>query len=256
MIKKSKNKRSLSEKILSVNVSSLSEREILRMIDARIKKRKRTVIYTPNPQIILSANRSSAERALLNSSDINLPDGIGLVLASRMLGGSIRKRIGGIDLGSALLCLAQKRGYRVYLLGAEKGVAKRAKRNLLRIYPRLKICGTHHGYFGKSKHSNKKIIKAIKKARADMVFVCMGYPTQEKWIFENSPSLPDISLCIGLGGSLDVWSGRSKRAPMPFRLLGLEWLYRTVKEPRRIRIFLDIPSFLFAVWKSKPRRRY
>ena len=251
MNKKSKNKRSRSEKILSVNISNLSEREILKVIDARIKKRKRTVIYTPNTQILLSANRSRAETALLNSASINIPDGTGLVLASRLLGGSIKERIGGIDLGSALLSLAQKRGYRVYLLGAKQGVAQKANRNLLLKYPKLKICGTHHGYFGKSKKENKKILKAIKKAKADMVFVCMGYPAQEKWIFENSPMLPDVSLCIGLGGSLDVWSGNSKRAPIPFRLLGLEWLYRTIKEPHRIRIFIDIPTFLFKVWKSR-----
>lgn len=251
MSKKQKNEAIKSEKILSVNISALKEHEILKIIDNRIKKHRRTIIFTPNPQILLSAERSRYERMILNSADINIPDGTGLVLASRLLGGVIKRRIGGIDLGMSLLKLAERRGYRVYLLGAQKGVARLAKKNLSYQYPHLKICGTHHGYFGKNKKENKKIIKAIKKVRADMVFVCMGYPAQEKWIFENSKSLPDVSLYIGLGGSLDVWSGRTRRAPLAFRLLGLEWLYRTLKEPRRIKIFIDIPTFLFKILQSK-----
>lgn len=250
MSKKRFFKKPSREKILSVDISTLSKSEILYLIDRRISEKKRTVIFTPNPQMLLQANSSKNQARILNSASINIPDGVGVVLASRLLGGNIRERVGGIDLASALLYLAEARGYRVYLLGAKHGVAKKAAKRLSRQYPRLKICGTHHGYLGKSKKANAKIIKAIKKARADVVFVCMGYPAQEKWIFENSPKINGVSLYMGLGGSLDVWAGNTRRAPLALRALGLEWLYRSIREPHRLRIFIDIPLFLFEVLKS------
>ena len=236
------------EKILSVNISTLTKREILKIVALRARQKKRTVIFTPNPQILLSAQKSS-EAELLNFADVNIPDGIGIVIASKMRGGKIKSRISGIDLAESILLLAQKMGYSVFLLGAAKGVAKKAKRGLKMRYPHLNICGAYHGYFKKSGEENEKIVKAISKKRPDIILVCMGYPVQEKWIVENAPSLPSVKIFIGLGGSLDVWSGNKKRAPAPFRLIGLEWLYRTIKEPRRAKIFLDIPRFLFKVLK-------
>ena len=251
MNKSSKLCKENTENILSVNVSTLTQQEILRLIDKRAKEKKRTVIFTPNTQMILGAQASSESARLLNSSDINIPDGTGVVLASKMLGGKIKKRISGIDLADSILSLAQKRGLRVFLLGAEKGVAKKAEKNIKKRYPRLNICGTHHGYFNKDKKNNKAILKKIEASRADILFVCMGSPKQEKWIAENAPRLSSVNLCIGLGGSLDVWAGKAQRAPIVFRYFGIEWLYRTINEPRRIRIFADIPVFLFKVWKSR-----
>ena len=236
-----------TEKILSVNISTLTKREILKIIALRAREKKRTIIFTPNPQILLSAQKSSDEARLLSSSDLNIPDGIGLVIASRLRCGKIKSRISGIDIAESILALSQKNGYRVFLLGANRGVAKRAKHSLMMRYPRLKICGVHHGYFEKSGTENEKIVKAIRKKSPDIIFVCMGYPTQEHWIINNAPALPSAKILIGLGGSLDVWSGKAKRAPLPLQIIGLEWLYRAIKEPKRIKIFWDIPRFLFEV---------
>lgn len=253
MSKKAKVQNSANEKILSLNISTLTKREILKIIAIRAGQKKRTVIFTPNTQILLSAQKSKSESSLLNSADINVPDGMGVVFASKLTDGKIKARVSGIDLAEDILALSQKMGYKIFLLGAKQGIAKKAKQKLKARYPYLNICGTHHGYFDKSGKENEKVINEIKKKRPDIIFVCMGYPTQEKWIIKNAPALPSVRLFIGLGGSLDVWSGKSHRAPTPFKILGLEWLYRTIKEPKRARIFLDIPRFLFEVLKNKKR---
>ena len=240
-----------NEKILSVKICSSRKEEILRSLDKRIKKGIPTVIFTPNTKMLLQANASPAFLGILNSSSLNIPDGSGILIASRMLGGNIKQRITGIDFAASLLALAEKRGYRVFLLGSERGVAKKAKKNLKISFPKLKICGAHHGYFKKSGKENEKLLKKIRSAHPDILFVCLGSPTQEKWIAKNARQISSLKLSIGLGGSLDVWAGKVSRAPKLIQIAGLEWLWRTIKEPKRARIFFDIPVFLFKVWQSK-----
>jgi N-acetylglucosaminyldiphosphoundecaprenol N-acetyl-beta-D-mannosaminyltransferase len=240
-----------NEKILSVKICSSKKEEILRSLDKRIKKGIPTVIFTPNTKMLLQANASPAFLKILNSSSLNIPDGSGILIASRMLGGNIKQRITGIDFAASLLALAEKRGYRVFLLGSERGVAKKAKKNLKISFPKLKICGAHHGYFKKSGKENEKLLKKIRSAHPDILFVCLGSPTQEKWITKNARQISSLKLSIGLGGSLDVWAGKVSRAPKLIQIAGLEWLWRTIKEPKRARIFFDIPVFLFKVRQSK-----
>jgi N-acetylglucosaminyldiphosphoundecaprenol N-acetyl-beta-D-mannosaminyltransferase len=240
-----------NEKILSVKICSSKKEEILRSLDKRIKKGIPTVIFTPNTKMLLQANASPAFLKILNSSSLNIPDGSGILIASRMLGGNIKQRITGIDFAASLLALAEKRGYRVFLLGSERGVAKKAKKNLKISFPKLKICGAHHGYFKKSGKENEKLLKKIRSARPDILFVCLGSPTQEKWIAKNARQISSLKLSIGLGGSLDVWAGKVSRAPKLIQIAGFEWLWRTIKEPKRARIFFDIPVFLFKVRQSK-----
>lgn len=242
-----------NEKILSVKICSSKKEEILRSLDKRIKKGIPTVIFTPNTKMLLQANASPAFLKILNSSSLNIPDGSGILIASRMLGGNIKQRITGIDFAASLLALAEKRGYRVFLLGSERGVAKKAKKNLKISFPKLKICGAHHGYFKKSGKENEKLLKKIRSTRPDILFVCLGSPIQEKWIAKNARQISSLKLSIGLGGSLDVWAGKVIRAPKLIQTAGLEWLWRTIKEPKRARIFFDIPVFLFKVRQSKKR---
>ena len=251
MNKKSNYKSNRCEKILSVNLTTLSKKEILQKILLRTKQQKQTVIFTPNTQILLSADKHKNEAVLLNSASINIPDGIGVVIASKINCGKIKNRISGIDIAEELLFHSQKVGYKIFLLGGNYGIAKRAKKNLCARYPKLNICGTHHGYFHKSGKENKALIKAINQASPDIIFICMGYPLQEKWIVKNKGKLKSVKIFIGLGGSLDVWSGKTQRAPLPLQIMGLEWLYRTIKEPKRARIFIDIPRFLFNILKDK-----
>jgi N-acetylglucosaminyldiphosphoundecaprenol N-acetyl-beta-D-mannosaminyltransferase len=250
MIKNSKFNCANTEKILSVNISTLTKREILKIIALRAKQKKRTIIFMPNPQMLLCAEKSTEETKILNSSDINIPDGIGVVIASKIKDGKIQRRVSGIDLANDILKIAQKQGYKIFLLGAERGVAKNAANKIKKRFPKIKICGTYYGYFNKYGEENQRVVKAIQKKEPDIIFVCFGYPTQEKWIVDNAPTLPSTKIFIGLGGTLDVWSGKSHRAPALFKIMGLEWLYRTLKDPKRARIFFDIPIFLFEISKQ------
>lgn len=237
--------------IMSVVFKNLSKNGYLKIIKHRIAQGLNTVIFTPNPQMLLGAKKDENALYSLRKADINLPDGFGLIIASKILQTPIRERVCGIDFAQELLALAQKEGLSVFLLGSKAGRAQEARENLKKRYPCLKICGTHHGYFNKHGKENMAVVEKIRKAKPDLLFVCFGFPEQEKWVVQNLASLPSVKLAIGLGGSIDVWSGHIKRAPKIFRQLCIEWLWRAVKEPRRLKILFDIPHFFIAVLIDK-----
>jgi N-acetylglucosaminyldiphosphoundecaprenol N-acetyl-beta-D-mannosaminyltransferase len=200
--------------------------------------------------MLLAASKDRELRKLLNSSELNIPDGVGVRLAARLRGVRLES-MSGIDIAEELLSVAASEGCRVFFLGAKRGVAEKAAENMRVRYSTLQICGVHHGYFDKSGAENVDVLKKIRAAAPDILFVCFGFPAQEKWITDNLASLPSVKLAMGLGGSLDVWSGNIRRAPLLVQKAGLEWLWRTVLEPKRARIFLDIPRFLIKALKDK-----
>lgn len=236
--------------ILGVRIAKSSKRELLSRLAADLKQRRQNAIFTPNSQMLLAASKDRELRKLLNSSKLNIPDGVGVRLAARLRGVRLES-MSGIDIAEELLSVAASKGYRVFFLGAKRGVAEKAADNMHVRYPTLQICGMHHGYFDKSGAENAAVLKKIRTAAPDILFVCFGFPAQEKWIAKNLASLPSVKLAMGLGGSLDVWSGNIRRAPLLVQKAGLEWLWRTVLEPKRARIFVDIPHFLFEIIKDK-----
>ena len=236
--------------ILGVRITKSSKRELLSRLAADLKHGRQSAIFTPNSQMLLAASKDRELRKLLNSSDLNIPDGVGVRRAARLRGVRLES-MSGIDLAEELLLVAASKGYRVFFLGAKRGVAEKAADNMHVRYPTLQICGMHHGYFDKSGAENADVLKKIRAAAPDILFVCFGFPAQEKWIIENRASLPSVKLALGLGGSLDVWSGNIRRAPLLIQKAGLEWLWRTVLEPKRARIFVDIPHFLIEIIKDK-----
>ena len=236
--------------MLGVRITKSSKRELLSRLGADLKHGRQSAIFTPNSQMLLAASKDRELRKLLNSSELNIPDGVGVRLAARLRGGRLES-MSGIDLAEELLSVAASKGYRVFFLGAKRGVAEKAAENMRVRYPTLQICGVHHGYFDKSGAENAAVLKKIRTAAPDILFVCFGFPAQEKWIADNLASLPSVKLAMGLGGSLDVWSGNIRRAPLLIQKAGLEWLWRTVLEPKRARIFVDIPHFLIEIIKDK-----
>ena len=236
--------------ILGVRICQKSKRELLSRLAADLKHGRQSAIFTPNSQMLLAASKDRELRKLLNSSELNIPDGVGVRLAARLRGVRLES-MSGIDIAEELLSVAASKGYRVFFLGAKRGVAEKAADNMSVRYPTLQICGMHHGYFDKNGEENASVLKKIRTAAPDILFVCFGFPVQEKWIIENRASLPSVKLALGLGGSLDVWSGNLRRAPLLVQKAGLEWLWRTVLEPKRARIFVDIPHFLFEIIKDK-----
>ena len=201
-------------------------------------------IVTPNAEITYRASRDPAFCIILNRATLVLPDGVGVTAAARLFGVRLC-RFPGIDFAEALLAAAPPEGYRVFLLGARDGVAKRAAAALARRYPSVQIVGVHHGYF--RAEEDAAVRAQIAAAAPDILFVCLGSPRQEEWMAAHP--LPCIA--IGLGGALDVWSGSVRRAPRLFRQLGLEWLFRLLSEPRRWRRVLLLPRFLGAVLHAR-----
>lgn len=215
---------------------------------------KAVKIFTPNAEILYKASRSPSLSELLRSADLLLPDGIGVVAASRLLGDPLPCRITGIDTAEFILKKAEQLGLSIYLLGGKEGVAYRAALKLKSRFPRLLISGAHHGYFSSEKEKSD-VIAHIMEKKPQILFICLGFPDQEKFIVESSNKIPSLRLSIGLGGSLDVWSGDKNRAPKTVQRLGLEWLYRILSEPRRLSRLPYLLGFAAAVIGEKIKRK-
>lgn len=237
--------------ILGVRFPKITEKDLIKTIFSLDK----ATIFTPNPEIALYAHKDSSFASILNSASLLLPDGTGIILASKILGTPLTERICGIDAGELILEEASRRGLKLFLLGGSEENVRGAAEKLSEKYTDLKICGYHHGYFEKEGEENEKIIDIIKEKRPDILFVCFGAPMQEIWISKNAEKLPSLKICIGLGGSIDVWSGKVARAPLLFRQLGIEWIWRTIREPRRIKRLYKLPLFLIAVLKERALRK-
>jgi len=194
---------------------------------------------TPNPEFLLAAKKDAQFRQALLGADLVLADGVGVTYAAKILGRPLKGRVPGIDFAQRLLAWMAAHGRRLYLLGAKPGVAEQAAVNLKRSYPGLVICGTHDGYF----QEDAPVAADIRAQGADVVFVCLGAPKQELWMVRNGPE-SGAALMVGLGGSLDVFAGVAERAPEGFQRLGLEWLYRLIREPSRIGRMSKLPLVL------------
>jgi len=223
-------------------IDDLNAQKLIVEISKRMRENRRTVIFTPNPIMTQNARNDSKFMKVLNSSDYNIPDGNGIILASRLLKTPIAERICGIELAEELLYAASRLRLKVFLFGGKDGVATKAAARLCAKYPDLKICGTLHGYGNDS----DLCIEKIKKSGADILYVCLGSPKQETWIYENADLLPHVRLFMGLGGSLDVWSGNTKRAPRYVRKKGFEWLWRMMLSPKKLKELPKLVAFGFS----------
>jgi len=231
--------------LCGVRIDNLSMEEAVRR--GLGKKVAPCVAFTPNAVMLDACRREPSLAGLLNRADLSLPDGFGVLAAAARKKHPLRERIAGIDFGEAILEKASKEHLRVFLLGGKEGVAKTASERLSQKYPGLKVCGVHSGYFPKYGEENAAVLRQINEAKAAILFVCFGFPTQERWIDENLPALPHLRLIAGLGGSLDVWAGNVKRAPKPLQKLGLEWAWRMAHEPRRLK---NLPAILRSAFLS------
>ncbi len=193
------------------------------------------VVFTPNALMLEACRHNTIYQNLLNRSSLAIPDGYGVLRAAKKAGQPMKERVAGIAFGEALLARAATEGARVFLLGGQTGVADRASNRLKKRYPNLCICGTAGGYFDRAGEDNQTILSTIRTAKTDILFVCFGFPLQETWICENLAYLSDVRILAGLGGSLDVWAGDVHRAPKIVSQMGLEWAWRMLTEPRRLK---------------------
>ena len=234
--------------ILGVNVDSITFAGALDKAEALVRTEGVSMIFTPNPEIVMCAKNDAELQSILNSADLCTADGIGVVYASKIIGNPVPERVAGFDLVCALLERMSKTGEGVFLFGAKPGVAETAKVKMEEKYPGIVISGTHDGYF--KPEDEDKIVEEINASGAKLLLVCLGAPKQEKWIAKNRNRL-NVNLCMGVGGTLDVFAGTAKRAPEIFIKLNLEWAYRVLKNPSRIGRFAALPKFVIEVLKNR-----
>ena len=206
------------------------------------------IICTPNPEIVMQAQEDAVLMNILKAADLVIPDGIGVVWASRYSEAKLPERVAGYDLTQRIFQEIENTDYTVYFFGGAPGVSLAAAKKMEGKYPHLKIVGGHNGYFDEKEE--KKILYDIKKLSPSILLVGLGAPKQEKWIYDNI-RLTTAKVAIGIGGSFDVMSGKTKRAPKIFCKLGLEWFYRLLKQPSRFMRMLRLPQFALIVLKKQ-----
>lgn len=226
--------------ILGVGFNNLSENLVLEYIIKSIKNSsKKYYVVTPNPELLVIAHDNPKYKKVLNDAKLALPDGIGIVLASKLLRKGIKERITGVDLVEKLCMRVAEKPITVGFLGGRPGVADKTAECLRKKYPKLKV-----NFIG------EEWSRLTQTANIDILFVAFGSPKQELWISENLEKLP-VKVAIGVGGSFDFISGRVSRAPVWVRSIGLEWLFRLIIQPWRIKRHLRLIKFTFLVVKEK-----
>jgi N-acetylglucosaminyldiphosphoundecaprenol N-acetyl-beta-D-mannosaminyltransferase len=231
-------------RILDVPVDMVSHAEALDVFDALLRTAGCSLIVTPNSEILWNASKDAGLKAILCDADLVIPDGIGLVYASRVIGSPLSERVTGIDFLNAALGRLAGADRSVYLLGSAPGVAEKAAENMRARHPALRIAGARHGYY--KPEEEDAIVEAINGSGADFLCAALGSPKQERFIHAHREALR-VRAAIGVGGSLDVWAGVQKRAPAFFRDHGLEWLYRLARQPARIKRAAALPLFMLRV---------
>lgn len=234
--------------ILGVSIDCVTMHQAVETVKGFLLEDRVHTIYTPNAEILMCAQRDSHLKSILNQSDLVVADGAGVVLAARILGLDLPEKVSGIDLVKNSLFMDAGRKVRYYLFGSKPGVAEAAAENMLKASSRIEIAGCSHGYHPPEKE--KEIIDLINSTNADILLVALGAPKQEKWIHEHKKDL-NVRVCMGVGGSLDVLSGRTKPTPEFLRRHGLEWLHRLYKEPWRYKRMMDLPRFMLRVLAAK-----
>ena len=228
--------------ILGYKVFNQSKKEFLKEIDSR----ENSIIISGNPEVLYNGLENESLNKLFNDKDsIIIPDGVGTVIASKMVKSPVEEKIAGIEVMRAILEKCEKEGKGIYLLGASQDVLELCIENIKKSFPNIKIVGSHNGFFQLDNCND--IVEDIKVCNPWGIFIAMGCPRQENFIVNYREEL-NCKFYMPVGGSFDVFAGKVNRAPKWMLSLGLEWLYRVGKEPWRIKRLGVIPKFL---WKVK-----
>jgi len=234
--------------VLDISVDNVTMEEAVERFKILLSEPRVHTIYTPNAEIMMAAHRDPELKKILTEADMLLPDGAGVVLASKIIGTPLKERVAGFDFTVECFKLSSKMNINYFFLGGKPGVAEEAAAKVKIDNPDIKIVGIRDGYF--TSEEEPKIIESINSSKADVLLVGLGAPKQEKWIHKNKDKL-NVKVCIGVGGTFDGLSGKAKRAPEFFRNHGLEWLYRLYKEPWRYKRMMDLPRFILLVTFKK-----
>lgn len=238
-------------KILGVPVDMVDRQQAFSIFEDIFQNPGCSMIVTPNSEIVQNASKDEELKSLIASADLIIPDGIGLVYASKIMGCPLSERVTGIDFLESIISHLAKTGESIFFFGSKPGVAEKAAEKMQEKYAGLQVAGTHDGYFKPEEEEN--IIRQIAESGADFLCVALGAPKQERFIAKYREKLGagGVRGAIGVGGSLDVWAGDLKRAPEFYRKHGLEWLYRFVQQPTRFKRMLALPAFMLRVIFTK-----
>jgi N-acetylglucosaminyldiphosphoundecaprenol N-acetyl-beta-D-mannosaminyltransferase len=254
--------------ILGVLIDNLSKSEVLKKVEQflindsqsqrpsliRANGRIQHYIVTPNPEIVVAAQKDKEFLEILNRADLAVPDGVGLIFASQYLRQPLQERVTGVDLMKEICHLAEQKNYSVYFLGGEEGVARKTADTLQKQFPQLQVAGAESGGVIEISDFRFKIsdlLEKINNTKPDILFVAFGAIKQEKWIAENLKQLPSVKISMGVGGAFDFIAGKIKRAPRWMRRIGLEWLWRLFMQPWRWkRILTATVKFSWMIIKS------
>ncbi len=236
-------------KILDVWVDTVNmDQAIERIYKYLMTSNRPRSIFAVNPEKSFSVPKDPLLHKIFKAADMLIPDGIGVVLAARFLHGRKLSRVPGVELMEKICQLSAQTGYRLFIYGAKEEVNKTAVGELRNRYPDLKIVGRSNGYLEEDKMD--ALIEKINNSEAEILFIALGSPRQEKWYAKYKDKLESVKICQGIGGSLDAITGNVKRAPKFWIDLNLEWLYRLISEPERIKRQKVLPIFAGKVFLS------
>ncbi|USG03362.1 WecB/TagA/CpsF family glycosyltransferase [Latilactobacillus sakei] len=215
--------------------------EFIEKFENRIHQQEKTLVVTANPEIVMYAKDNPKYKTLLsNEADYITADGIGVVKAGEILKTPIKERVTGYDLFLDLLNMANQKHLSIYLIGAKQEIIELAVKRVREEYPNISLAGYRNGYFDLD---DQTVQQAIIDKAPDMVFAALGFPRQEYFLADLKHKL-NKGYLMGIGGSFDVFSGITKRAPVWMQDLHLEWFYRLLKEPTRFKRMLVLPKFI------------
>jgi len=217
--------------LFNIPITNITLDETISLILKTLAGQKFVQMHFVNAHCVNISRTDTAYLELLQNSDYIFADGVGMKIAASILSSPLADNVNGTDLYPLLLDALEGTGYRIYLLGADPGIAEEMQRRALETHPDLIFCGTHHGFI--PPEDNEDVVQQIRQSKADLLLVAMGVPSQEKWINQNLEKT-GAKLGMGVGGLFNFYSGNIPRAPMIFRKAGLEWLHRLCMEPRRM----------------------
>ncbi len=240
--------------IRGVYFDNVNMDEAMEKVSEMVNDEGLSYMFTPNSEIVQNCIENKELYEVINSASLIIPDGIGVVYASKILKTPLKAKVPGCEVAEKLMEYAAKTGDGVFFFGGGKKTEEREAVSILAAskmcekYPGLNIVGTRDGYFTEA--DVPAIIEEINASGAKILFVCLGAPKQEKWIYDNRDALK-VNFAAGLGGTLDVFAGTAKRAPKFFLKTNLEWLYRLLCMPSRIGRMMKLPKFLFGTMIHK-----
>lgn len=237
-------------RILGVDIDNITSDEAGSITKELIKNSNKscTLVVAPNVEFIMEAQKDEEFFNILKTASLATPDSIGVIIGGKLQKKPFKERIPGQTYLRKVFEVGEKEGWTFYLLGGEGDIPKRAKEHLESLYPKAKIVGYHEGFF--TEDSEEKVIEEINSLKPNVLFVAMGAPIQEKWIYKNKDKLK-VDIAAGQGGTFDYEAGNIKRAPVWMQKCGIEWFWRLIREPKRITRMVVLPIYLLKILFAK-----